>query len=264
MQSSWTCLLVAAATVLMCEPSRAQSLVVNGGFENGTALWYCTGTLTTVTTGVHAGDASGFATIPAYGTLGHDMFDYLQPGHTYNWSAWLRAPSGAPSVTVWLGQTDTGGSASTLLATITLPFMWSQYSGSFTLNVSGTLSAASLWMQAGNSLLSLYLDDVTVTDAALSGVTGQGTATFSLENPRPNPARGDRLAVSFSLPTSEPAHMELLDVGGRRVADREVGVLGAGQHTVTFDNARPVPAGLYFVRLQQGPNARTIRVAVLD
>jgi hypothetical protein len=87
---------------------------------------------------------------------------------------------------------------------------------------------------------------------------------FALEGARPNPAHRARLAIAFTLPTSERATLELIDVSGRRLAREEVGALGAGPHLVGFDHARSLAPGLYMVRLTQGTRVRTIRTVLLD
>jgi hypothetical protein len=69
--------------------------------------------------------------------------------------------------------------------------------------------------------------------------------------------------VAFTLPTTAPAKLELVDVSGRRVVEREVGSLGAGPHTLDLGQGTRLAPGLYLVRLTQGTNTRTLRVAVL-
>jgi len=98
---------------------------------------------------------------------------------------------------------------------------------------------------------------------ATAGVPGEASFAFALEGVRPNPTRGGALKVRFSLPTDAPARLELLDVSGRRVVEREVGSLGAGQHTLDLGAGQHLAPGLYLVRLTQGANTRTTRVAVL-
>ena len=83
---------------------------------------------------------------------------------------------------------------------------------------------------------------------------------FALDPVRPNPTRGGSLTVRFTLPTSAPARLELLDVAGRRIAEHEV---GSGQHTLDFGAGQHLAPGLYLVRLTQGANTRTTRVVVL-
>ncbi len=87
---------------------------------------------------------------------------------------------------------------------------------------------------------------------------------FALAGVRPNPASGSGLNVAFALPSGAAARLELLDLGGRRVLTREVGSLGAGPHTVNLAQGRRVTPGLYWVRLTQGANRRTTRVAVIE
>jgi sugar lactone lactonase YvrE len=105
---------------------------------------------------------------------------------------------------------------------------------------------------------------VLITPNQIAGVADGGPLVLALEGVRPNPARGDRLSVEFVLPVSAPARLEVLDVTGRRVAKREVGSLGAGRHRVDLAEGRRLAAGLYLVRLTQGANARTTRVAVIN
>jgi hypothetical protein len=84
--------------------------------------------------------------------------------------------------------------------------------------------------------------------------------SFALDPVRPNPSHGGTLTVHFTLPTDAPARLELLDVAGRRIATHEV---GAGQHTLDLGAGQNLAPGLYLVRLTQGTNTRTTRVAVL-
>jgi hypothetical protein len=261
---SWSFLLAVAATVILFEPSHAQNLVTNPGFESGTTGWYGPVGLTTSGTLVHSGSACGLAPLAPFGSMGQSMLGKLQAGHTYNESAWLRASSGTPSVTMGLNQMDSNGSSAISLATRTIGATWTLCSTSFTLNVAGTLSDVNITFTAGSLAVSLYLDDVSLTDASPTGVPGQTVAGLALEPPWPNPARAGHVDVSFSLPTPEAARIEIIDLSGRRVAEREVGLLGPGRHAVSLAGERPLPAGLYFVRLAQGATALTVRVAILD
>jgi hypothetical protein len=87
---------------------------------------------------------------------------------------------------------------------------------------------------------------------------------LALEGVRPNPASGRGLHVAFALPSGAAARLDLLDVSGRREVSREVGSLGVGRHTVNLAEGRRVAPGLYWVRLTQGANRRTTRVAVIE
>jgi hypothetical protein len=93
-------------------------------------------------------------------------------------------------------------------------------------------------------------------------VTVPAGAQFALHGARPNPTTGP-LAISFSLANSAPATLELIDLNGRRVFERSVGSLGAGYHVVPVDGGAKLPAGMYLVRLSQGPRTVTAKVSVV-
>ena len=95
-------------------------------------------------------------------------------------------------------------------------------------------------------------------------VEDDGPIAFSLETVRPNPTRGRNLTIQFALASQAPARLELLDVSGRRVGEREVGSLGPGRHAVELSAQRALPPGLYLVRLTQGASQRITRVTMLE
>ncbi|MBI5170201.1 MAG: hypothetical protein HZA61_11975 [Candidatus Eisenbacteria bacterium] len=119
---------------------------------------------------------------------------------------------------------------------------------------SGYTLASPSWNIANNRL------------GAVAGVESgpASQAAFALAGAAPNPARAGRVALAFTLPDGAPAMLELLDVGGRRVASREVGALGAGAHTVDCAPARRLAPGLYFARLTRAGESRSARVVVAD
>jgi len=73
-------------------------------------------------------------------------------------------------------------------------------------------------------------------------------ATLALRGFLPNPASGS-LTVAFSLPDDSPARLDLFDLAGRRCGGRNVAGLGAGSHVVDLQATRPLPAGVYLIRL---------------
>jgi hypothetical protein len=85
---------------------------------------------------------------------------------------------------------------------------------------------------------------------------------LSLEGLRPNPASGP-LSVSFALPNASPASLEVLDVSGRRILQREVGTMGAGAHVVRLEESSALSPGIYWLRLRQGSRALLARGAVV-
>lgn len=92
-------------------------------------------------------------------------------------------------------------------------------------------------------------------------VTVPLTADFSLQGARPNPAAPSGVFVTFSLPDARSATLELLDVSGRRLADRLV--TGAGAQVVNLAEGRTLEPGVYLVRLTQGGRSLTARVSIV-
>ena len=88
------------------------------------------------------------------------------------------------------------------------------------------------------------------------------TAEFALTGVAPNPVV-ERMSVSLALASGAPASLDLVDVAGRRVLNREVGSLGAGQHRIDIATAGQVPPGLYFLRLTQAGRVASSRVAIV-
>ena len=87
-------------------------------------------------------------------------------------------------------------------------------------------------------------------------------AILSLAGASPNPSENG-VAVRFSLPGSEAATLELFDLKGRRIAAREVGSLGAGEHLVPLSERLNLAAGVYLVRLTQGRRTLTAKACVV-
>jgi hypothetical protein len=106
-----------------------------------------------------------------------------------------------------------------------------------------------------------FLDAGVVQVAGVAWVTVPAP-TLALAGARPNPATRE-LAIAFTLPDASPARLELVDLAGRRIATREVGALGAGEHVVDPSDGHPPAAGVYFVRLVRGGRVLTSRVAIV-
>jgi hypothetical protein len=77
----------------------------------------------------------------------------------------------------------------------------------------------------------------------------------------PNPSRTGARIV-FTLASAAPARLEVLDVAGRRVFEREVGSLGAGRHVMPIADSR-LDAGIYMIRLVAGGRTEVTRRAVV-
>ena len=136
------------------------------------------------------------------------------------------------------------------------------------------------WVDIGNPTVSdgdrLVFEDRTVVAGARYGyrlmlpdgataatwVTIPTPAILSLTGASPNPSPNG-VAVRFSLPGKDPATLELFDLGGRRVASREVGSLGAGDHLVALSDRMQLSAGVYLIRLTQGGRRLIAKACVL-
>jgi hypothetical protein len=87
-------------------------------------------------------------------------------------------------------------------------------------------------------------------------------ASFALAGASPNPAHG-AWSVAFSLPGTEPARLEVIDLAGRIVAQREVGRFGGGSHVLALPETRSVAAGVYFLRLSRGGVTKLAKVCAI-
>jgi len=92
-----------------------------------------------------------------------------------------------------------------------------------------------------------------------------GGAVLALGRPQPNPAVGTAL-LRFTLPGAGRVKLEVLDLAGRRLWQREA-ELGPGAHAVRWEGGTEAGnragAGLYFVRLTTPWGSRTQRLAWL-
>src|SRR6185436_4418982 len=107
-----------------------------------------------------------------------------------------------------------------------------------------------------------------------AGVAGSGeftpeaevaipAAEFALHGSLPNPA-DPSLRIAFTLPDLAPATLELIDLAGRRLVVRDVGGLGPGRHVVALGEGRPLPGGIYLVRITRAGRSFTSKVAVVQ
>ena len=88
-------------------------------------------------------------------------------------------------------------------------------------------------------------------------------ADLTLAGLSPNPLTHGAFAVRFSLPDVPAARLDVLDVGGRRVASVDVGPLGPGPHVVDLDRGQPIPAGIYVIRLSAGAHTLSAKAVVM-
>jgi len=99
-----------------------------------------------------------------------------------------------------------------------------------------------------------------------TGAPPAGRAAFALAGAWPNPAGPHAgFTVSFSLPSDEPATLELVDLNGRRLLSREVGGLGAGSHTLSLQSETAgLSSGVYLLRLSQRGHSVSSKVVLMQ
>lgn len=91
-------------------------------------------------------------------------------------------------------------------------------------------------------------------DQPVAGVGTTGTGAYGLRDVGPNPLVANAaLAFAFVLPQSQPARVEVFDLGGRRVATAWEGTASAGWNHARWDGrsagGAPLAAGAYVLRL---------------
>ena len=138
---------------------------------------------------------------------------------------------------------------------------------------SGVGGAIVEWRDARNQD-GYYLlnDDVYAQAVTANGVLGTpvlavppvvAASRVALRCIAPNPNRGE-MRVTFSLSDDAPAHLELFDLAGRRLASRDVGALGAGTHEVEMSPPRAaLSSGIYTLRLTSKTEIAAERVVIV-
>jgi hypothetical protein len=89
-----------------------------------------------------------------------------------------------------------------------------------------------------------------------------GPLTFSLALGRAGAEPGRELSFEVALPDARPSRLEVFDVAGRRVFQRQLESLGAGRHVVRADVASIRP-GVYLARLSGAAGVRSVRSVVI-
>ncbi len=91
----------------------------------------------------------------------------------------------------------------------------------------------------------------------------ESSATFATIAPNPISSTA---RIAFTLPDVGHAALDIMDVQGRRIARLVDGELGAATHAYTWNTrdemGRPVPSGVYFVRLVTGSACATRRIVI--
>ncbi|WP_290796683.1 S8 family serine peptidase [Flavihumibacter sp. UBA7668] len=78
----------------------------------------------------------------------------------------------------------------------------------------------------------------------------------------PNPGRGDQIKLQLNRLDGARLHLELTDIGGKRLANSAVTV-GVGQHWMSLAPlTRGLPAGVYVVGVSTGKQKKTVRLVI--
>lgn len=94
-------------------------------------------------------------------------------------------------------------------------------------------------------------------------ITTAFPTALSLVGVWPNPSVDGRPRVEFVLPEAGTVRIEVYDLTGRRVAEREAG-MDAGTQFIEIAPGSRLRAGVYFVRLRFGSEQRTARLVVVN
>ena len=94
----------------------------------------------------------------------------------------------------------------------------------------------------------------------------QSSAVFELEKPRPNPFN-PRTSLAFTIGRAGPVRLRIYDLQGRLVSTILDAELPAGRHQTHWsgrdDAGRPMPAGVYHCRLEDGLRWRSQRLVLV-
>src|SRR5215831_5113765 len=156
----WLCAQQAFLIGLMLQGgmAAAQNLATNPGFETGdTTGWFAWGssTLSVETNQVHSGSYAVLVTnrTDTWNGIAQSLLGVLQPNQACNFSIWLRLASGSSqTMALTLQQADDSGTSYTWIASGSVfTNGWTQFSGQFTYNPSGTVSALNLYAEVPSS-----------------------------------------------------------------------------------------------------------------
>jgi hypothetical protein len=108
-----------------------------------------------------------------------------------------------------------------------------------------------------------FFDEGEERFSAEAWVEVPASPSLALEGFRPNPAVGAPV-ISFTLPASAPGRIELFDLAGRRVAERDLASVPAGRHAVQLEPFGTLRPGAYVARLTHAGRAVTARGVVIE
>lgn len=147
---------------------QTNNLLQNPGFELGTTGWSGFGavSLTTTNNPVHSGSSAIYVQnrTDTWNGVAKSVLGVLQPGYSYNVSAWVQLEnSNSQTVKLTVQKIDGSGTSYQNVATATASSNgWTLLSGSYTLTVSGSLTTLRLYMEGPDAGVNFYADDFAV------------------------------------------------------------------------------------------------------
>jgi hypothetical protein len=84
---------------------------------------------------------------------------------------------------------------------------------------------------------------------------------FALSQNYPNPFNA-RTVISYTLGSSSQSKLSIYNIIGQKVITLANGLQGAGEHKLIWD-AKNIPSGVYYARLEAGEGSQTIKMALL-
>ncbi len=119
---------------------------------------------------------------------------------------------------------------------------------------------------SGDGSFSIGLTLVPSSKTAVDVPHAARPANLALSGPWPSPSSGPA-RLAFALPERASVRIAVVDITGRRVASRDLGMRGAGFTQADLEprdeSGAPLAPGLYFVRVEAGPHAATARWVVM-
>jgi choice-of-anchor B domain-containing protein len=204
-----------------------------------------------------------------------DVTSLLAPRVTY-WR-WYSTGIGNPTTDRWTAEVSSDAGASwTQLESLEQPrAQWSQVDvalDSLVVPTSAVVFRFTARDTGTGSITEAAIDDFMVYDTRGAAGTSAGTGALPrdlrLSQAYPNPARGGReVHLSLAMPEAGRVDAVVYDVAGRRVAELARGRLPAGPHRIGWDgrgtDGPPVPAGVYFIRLDTDAGTFSRKVVLL-
>ena len=109
---------------------------------------------------------------------------------------------------------------------------------------------------AGNGGNELVIDNIRVTDD--SPLSASNINLFQEAKLLPNPSVGNTMQLNFSIERSLETELEIIDITGKVLEIRNLGILSSGSHTISIDRGS-LENGVYLVHLRSSEGSMVLR-----